>query len=214
VGISDREGRPRIVAMISPGRLGSLTLYTIFVYAAAGGLTFFLLIQLQTVAGYPAWAAGLAVVPATLPILLLSSRSQALAARIGARRQLFAGPLVGVAGLALLVRIGPDSLYWRDVLPGLVVLGVGLAALLPALAGAAGEAYAVQMAAARAGQVLAVAALPMLAGLAGAAYANPAAFHHGYRVALLYSAAALIAAAFTGLIAGTGKRRAPVRSAD
>src|SRR5262249_1170482 len=57
VGISDHEGRPRIVALIPPGAFTPLTFYTLFVYAASGGLVFYVLIQLQTVATYSAWAA-------------------------------------------------------------------------------------------------------------------------------------------------------------
>lgn len=207
VGIADREGRPRIVAMVPPGLLTSLTLYTFLVYAASGGLIFFLLIQLQTVAEYPAWAAGLAILPATAILLALADSSRVLADRIGPRRQLIVGPLVFGAGIVLLYRIGPAAVYWRDVLPGLVVAGFGLAAFLPPLAVATQSAYAVHVAAARAGQLLAVAALPMLAGLAGAAYANPAAFHHGFRVALVGCAGVLVAAALVALGTAVRHRR-------
>jgi MFS family permease len=211
VGISDGEGRPRIVAMVPPGLLSSLTLYTFLVYAALGGLVFFLLIQLQTVAEYPPWAAGLAILPATAILLALAESSRVLAVRLGPGRQLVLGPLVLGAGMLLLYRIGPDAVYWRDVLPGAIVTGFGLAVFLPPLAAAAQPAYAVHVTAARTGQLLAVAVLPMLAGLAGAAYANPAAFHHGFRVALVFGAAVLVAASLVAL-GGAVRRRPPLRS--
>lgn len=190
VGISDREGRPRVIAALPAGSLTALLLYTLLVYAAVGGLIFFLPIHLQTVAGYSALEAGLAVLPATAALALLGSRRV-----LTPRRRLVLGPALTALGTLLLYRVGPEAAYWSDVLPGVVVVGLGLVVFLPTLASATRSAYAVPLAAARTGQLLAVAALPMLAGLAGAAYANPAAFHHGYRVALVWCAVALAIAA-------------------
>ena len=59
-------------------------------------------------------------------MLLFSSRSAALAERIGPRLQLTVGPLLAAAGLLLLMRIGPDASWVRHVLPGAVVFGLGL----------------------------------------------------------------------------------------
>ena len=59
-------------------------------------------------------------------MLLLSARSGALAQRIGPRAQLTAGPLILAAGLLLLTRIGPGASWAPDVLPGAIVLGLGL----------------------------------------------------------------------------------------
>jgi MFS family permease len=202
VGISDREGRPRVIAALPPGAVTTLLLYTLLVYAAVGGLIFFLPIQLQTVAGYSALEAGLAVLPATAAVALLGSRRV-----LSPRRRLILGPVLTALGTLLLYRVGPDAVYWRDVLPGALVVGVGLAAFLPPLASAARTAYAVHLAAARTGQLLAVAALPMVAGLAGAAYANPAAFHHGYRVALAFCAIAFAVATLIPIAVRSAPRR-------
>ncbi|NUT33393.1 MAG: MFS transporter [Hamadaea sp.] len=215
VGISDREGRPRIVAMLPPGLFASraftlLNLYTVVVYAAIAGLTFFLVIQLQTVAGYSALEAGAATVPATLLLLAGSARSGALAARIGPRPQLIAGPLVSALGALALVRVDAEAVYWRDVLPGVLLFGIGLtlhvapltAAVLAAVDDAhAGVASGVNNAAARAAQLLAVAALPLMVGLAGAAYANPDAFTRGYHEALLWCAGGFLAGSLLLIIA-------------
>jgi MFS family permease len=211
VGISDREGRPRVIALIPPGSGAALALYTLLVYAAWGGLVFFLLIQLQAVAEYSALEAGLAVLPAAA--IVLAVRGRALADRIGPRPRLIIGPVLAALGTLLLYRVGPDAIYWRDVLPGTVLTGLGLAAFLPSLGSAARRAYAVHLVAARVGQLLAVAALPMLAGLVGAAYANPAAFHHGYRVALVWCAGLFVTGALTVLFvpisAGPSRPRQP-----
>lgn len=203
VGNSDHEGRPRVIALLPAGSLPALMSYTFLVYAALGGLVFFLLIELQTVAGYTALGAGSAVLPVTAIVVGFAARSAAYAARIGPQRQLVLGPLLATLGTVLLSRIGPEAIYWRDVLPGTVVVGCGLAVFLPPLAWAVRSAYPVQLAAARTGQLLAVAGLPMVAGLAGAAYANPAAFHHGFRVALEWCAGLFLAGALTVLVRRT-----------
>jgi len=213
VGISDREGRPRIVAMLPMSLFHSrtfslLNLYTVAVYGAMGGLLFFLAIQLQTVSGYSALEAGIATLPMTLLLLIGSGRSAELATRIGPRLQLVVGPLLCVAGTLLLLAVDEDTVYWRDVLPGTIVFGLGLTAqvapLTASVLAAVDDAYAgvasgVNNAAARAASLLAVAALPMIVGLAGAAYANPAAFNAGYHEAVLWCAGGLLLGAVFAL---------------
>ena len=51
-------------------------------------------------------------------MLVFSSRSAALAERIGPRLQLTVGPLLAAAGLLLLTRVGRDATWVRHVLPG------------------------------------------------------------------------------------------------
>jgi EmrB/QacA subfamily drug resistance transporter len=215
VGISDPEGRPRIVAMLPPSLFASraftlLNIYTVAIYAAMGGLLFFLVIQLQTVSGYSALAAGIATLPMTLLLLVGSSRSGALATRIGPRLQLVAGPILCAAGTLLLLAVDSETVYWRDVLPGAILFGLGLTTFVAPLTASvlaavddthAGVASGVNNAAARAASLLAVAALPLLVGLAGAAYANPAAFTTGYHEAILWCAGGLLAGAVIVIIA-------------
>ncbi|MFC4129473.1 MFS transporter [Hamadaea flava] len=209
VGISDHEGRPRIVAMMPTSLFGSRTFsllnaYTVVVYGAMGGLLFFLAIQLQTVSGYSALEAGIATLPMTLLLLVGSGRSAALAARIGPRPQLVLGPILCAGGTLLLLAVDENTLYWRDVLPGAIVFGLGLtlqvAPLTASVLAAVDDAYAgiasgINNAAARAASLLAVAGLPMIVGLAGAAYANPEAFNSGYHEALWWCAGGLAAGA-------------------
>ena len=66
-------------------------------------------------------------------MLLLAARGGALAARIGPRIPMTLGPLVMAAGTLLLLRVGPDVSYARDVLPGLTVFGLGLALMVAPL---------------------------------------------------------------------------------
>jgi hypothetical protein len=203
VGIADHEGRPRVIALLPPGSLSVLTLYTFLVYAGLGGLVFFVLIQLQAVAGYSALQAGASALPGTAIVLGFARLSVRRAAQFGPQRQLVLGPLLTTLGTVMLSRIGPEDVYWRDVLPGMVVAGSGLAVFLPALAWTVRSAFPVQLAAGRTGQLLAVAGLPMVAGLAGAAYANPTAFHRGYREAVVWCAGLFVAGALTALVRRT-----------
>ena len=77
---------------------------TLLVYGALGAMLFFLVLQLQVVTGWTPLEAGLATVPLTLVMLLLSSRSGALAARIGPRLPLTVGPVLCGVGHAAAAR--------------------------------------------------------------------------------------------------------------
>jgi EmrB/QacA subfamily drug resistance transporter len=166
---------------------------TFVVYAAIGVVFFLLVIQLQVVSGYGPVAAGTSLLPVTVVMLALSSRSGELAARIGPRLQMTVGPLVCAAGLLLLLRVGRDASYLGDVVPAVLVLGLGLATMVApltatALASApdehAGLASGVNNAVARTGGLVAVAGIPTLAGLDGRVYADPVAFADGFAFAV------------------------------
>ncbi|BCB85716.1 MFS transporter [Phytohabitans suffuscus] len=201
-------------AMLPPSLFASrlfsaLNVYTVAVYAALSGLSFFLVVYLQNVAGFSAVGAGASILPTTLLMLAGSSWSGALAARVGPRPQLTAGPLVAAAGLLLLREVGPDANFWTDVLPGTVVFGAGLtllvAPLTAAVLGAVGDEHAgvasgINNAAARAGGLLAVAALPLLVGLSGTAYEHPGELTAGFRGAMLWCAGLLAAGAVLALL--------------
>ncbi|MCD4523661.1 MFS transporter [Nocardioides sp. cx-173] len=175
---------------------------TLLVYAALGAVLFFLTLQLQTVSGYTALAAGLASLPMTLCMLFLAGKGGELSARIGPRLPMTVGPLVMAGGTLLLLLVDGEGAYWSHVLPGITVFGLGLALMVAPLTATvlaaapdehAGIASGVNNAVARAGSLLAVAALPVAVGLGGEEYADPAAFDAAYRSALPACAALLAA---------------------
>ncbi|MBM4472052.1 MFS transporter [Prescottella equi] len=179
-------------------------LVTLAVYAALGGVFFLLLLQLQIVSGYSPLAAGVASLPITILMLLLSSRAGRWAQIHGPRIPMTVGPLLGAGGLLLMLRIGPGASYPTQVLPAVLVFGLGLSALVAPLTAAvlgsvssdqAGIASGVNNAVARTSQLLAVAALPALAGIGADALADPAAFASGFRVAMLICAGLLLTGA-------------------
>jgi EmrB/QacA subfamily drug resistance transporter len=174
---------------------------TLLVYAALGAVMFFVVLQLQTVSGYTALAAGVSMLPITICMVFLASRGGALGARIGPRLPMTLGPIVMGAGTMLLLSIGVDVDYWRDVLPGVTVFGLGLALMVAPLTATvlaaapdrnAGVASGVSNAVARMGSLLAVAVLPVAVGLSGVEYADPVAFDAGYRSAIIACAGILV----------------------
>jgi Major Facilitator Superfamily len=179
---------------------------TLLAYGAIS--TFFLLIvlQLQVVAGWTPLAAGAAIIPVTVLTLALSARSGALAQRIGPRIQMSVGPALCAGGTALALRIGPGADYLSDVLPAVLLFGLGLATMVAPLTSAAlgsvpaehaGIASGVNNAVARTASLLAIAAIPVLAGLAGDALANPVRFGAGYTTGMGICIALFIAATLT-----------------
>ena len=101
-------------------------LETFSMYAGLSMLFFFLVLYLQQVAGYSGLEAGMASVPVTIVMFVLSSRFGALADRIGPRLLLGAGPLVAACGFALLVRLDSEVDYVTDLLPALLLFALGL----------------------------------------------------------------------------------------
>ncbi|MEU3935075.1 MFS transporter [Streptomyces sp. NPDC029044] len=193
----------------------AVNVVTLCVYAALGGFFFLAALQLQVVVGYSALAAGTALLPTTVLMLLLSARSGELADRIGPRIPLTVGPLLCAAGMLLMLRVGPGASYVADVLPALVVLGLGLVTLVAPLTATvlgsvsvarAGLASGINNAAARAAGLMAVAALPLLAGMGEEAYREPAAFDTAFDKAMGWCAGAMVAGA---VLAAAVVRRPP-----
>jgi EmrB/QacA subfamily drug resistance transporter len=100
---------------------------TFSMYAGLSILLFFLVLFLQQIGGYTPLKSGLATLPSTLILFVLSRRFGALADRFGPRLFMGAGPLVAACGLLLFQRIGVHVHYLADVLPGLLVFALGLA---------------------------------------------------------------------------------------
>jgi EmrB/QacA subfamily drug resistance transporter len=180
-------------------------LMTFGTYGALGAVSFVLVLQLQTSAGYSPLQAGVATLPITVLLAVLSPRIGALSTRIGPRLPLTAGPLLAAAGLLLMLPIDADhNSYVRYVLPGLLVFGLGLATLVAPLtatvmgsapAGEVGIASGVNNAVARTASLLAVAVLPPLAGLHGDAYEFADQMTRGYRIVSLMCVVLLAAGA-------------------
>ena len=99
---------------------------TFSMYAGLSILFFFLILFLQQIGGYTPLRSGLATLPVTVVMFVLSRRFGALADRYGPRLFMGAGPLVAAAGLLLFQRVGVKVGYLSEVLPPLLVFSLGL----------------------------------------------------------------------------------------
>jgi EmrB/QacA subfamily drug resistance transporter len=99
---------------------------TFAMYAGLAILFFFLVLFLQQVGGYTPLKSGLATLPVTVVMFVLSRRFGALADKYGPRLFMGAGPLLAAAGLLLFQRVGVRADYLSEVLPPLIVFSLGL----------------------------------------------------------------------------------------
>ncbi len=201
-----------MLIVVEPGRPGAMVpidlfanrtfaaanLVTFLVYGGMGVVFFLMPIQLQVTAGFTPLRAGAAFLPSTAMMMLLSSKAGDTAQRIGPRIPLTVGPLLIATGLLLFVRVGPDARYLTDVLPAVLVFGLGLAiSVAPVTATAlgsvpshrSGAASGANNAVSRTGQLLTIAAIPPLVGLTGDALSDPVELNAGFRTGMVVGAA-------------------------
>lgn len=101
-------------------------LATAFVYGALSFGPLMVTLYLQQVAGFAATAAGFVFIPSTICMLLLSGYFGGLAGRYGPRFFMAVGPIVASAGFLWMLLMGDHVDYWLNLLPGVLLFGVGL----------------------------------------------------------------------------------------
>ena len=106
---------------------------TLVVYAGLYGAFFFITLFLQQTAGYSPIAAGLATTPVSVIMFVLSPRFGRISTGIGPRVPMSIGPVIGGIGLLLMMRVGSDPNYVTEVLPAILVFGLGLSATVAPL---------------------------------------------------------------------------------
>jgi EmrB/QacA subfamily drug resistance transporter len=180
-----------------------LNLLTFLLYGAFSAAMLLIPYVLITSGGYSPVQAGLAMLP--LPILMtsISPTMGGLAARLGPRIPLTAGPLVVAAGMVASLMMEPDSSYWVGAFPTVLVMAIGMtiavAPLTSSVLGSVEEQHVAMAsgfnsAVARTGGLIATALL-------GAVLAsNGDKLFAGFHVAMLVSAAV---AAVSSLVALT-----------
>ncbi|MFF5082711.1 MFS transporter [Actinoplanes sp. NPDC000266] len=179
----------------------------VLVFATGMGFQFVNALFVQQVMGYDALGTGLAFVPTPIVIGVVSLFVAArLTARFGPRPVLIAGLATLLAGLLLLARVPTQPSYVLDMLPPLIVMGLGIGVTIPsivmlAMAGAApSETGMVSGFSNTAQQAGGAVGLSLLAAVAAAradsaALSSPvAALHAGYTFAFLVAAGFVLAA--------------------
>jgi EmrB/QacA subfamily drug resistance transporter len=186
-------------------------LETLAVYAGLSTLTFFLVLFMQQLAGYTALRSGLALIPITIVMFVLSPRVGRLSMRFGPRLFMGIGPLVGAAGLVLLIRLKPGFDYWVELLPPLLLFSLALSMIVAPLTATvladasesdAGIASGVSNAVSRVAGLLGIAVV-------GAAVGNDAnrLDLSGFRLAMGIAAALVGAGGVIGLLGIRNNRR-------
>ena len=146
---------------------------TIAIYAALSIATFMIIVFLQQTGHYSAIAAGMAFLPVTIIMFLLSPRFGALSGKYGPRLFMGLGPVVAALGFLAFLRVDSSFDYWTQVLPAVLIFGLGLsitvAPLTAAILGAinakqAGIGSAVNNAVARIAGLLGIAAIGLVTG--------------------------------------------------
>jgi MFS transporter, DHA2 family, methylenomycin A resistance protein len=139
------------------------------------GLLFVLTLYLQRVQGRSALEAGLAVIPLFAPLSILAPFAGRLTARVGSKWPMAAGLAISAAGVALLAGVGAHAGF-LTLLPALLLWGIGMGVLTPAVVAAAvgavpgeraGLGSAVNNTARQAGGAIGIAACGALAGTPG-----------------------------------------------
>jgi len=180
-------------------------------WAAAMFAWFFIsALYLQLVLGFDAMRVGLAFLPANLIMAAFSlGLSAKIVMRFGIRTPLVAGLAIGACGLLLFARAPTDGQMLLDVMPGMLLLGLGsgiafnpllLAAMSDVAPSESGLASGVVNTAFMMGGALGLAVLASLAAGRSAALTAggsglPAALNGGYHLAFVIGAVFALAAA-------------------
>lgn len=205
LAIERRSRHPMMpLDMFADGQFSAANGVTFVVYSALGAVFFLLVVYLQNGLGYSALQAGLALLPVTALMLVLSPRAGDLAQRRGARKLLTAGAVLIAGGMALMAAIRPGDGYAAAVLPAVVVFGLGLSATVAPVTSAvlaaaddrrSGVASGINNAVARTAQLAAVAVVPWVAGLRGDDIHQRGPLAEGFPRAMLAMAAVALAGA-------------------
>jgi Na+/melibiose symporter-like transporter len=188
---------------------------------AVFGMIFILTLYMQQVLAYSPLETGLAWLAMSLTALVSSIIASGLVTRVGTRLPLAVGLVIAGAGLLLLAQIPADGAYVADLLPGLLVTGLGLGTAFVSLSiGAlegvserdAGLASGLVNTTQQVGGALGVAVLSTLAlsrsdDLLADGTAAPVALTEGFQIALIAAAGFAIAGALAVLALVRGRRR-------
>jgi predicted MFS family arabinose efflux permease len=156
------------------------------------GVFFFISLYMQNVLGYSAVRAGIAFLPMTVLIILVAPLAGKTSDRIGSRGLMTAGMILVAGQLLIFSRLGADSSFF-DLLPGLIIGGVGMSLTMTPSAAAAtrsvpvdksGVGAAVLNSARQVGGTMGVALMGAIMAAQVGGERTPQAFMNGFQTAL------------------------------
>jgi len=182
-------------------------------FAGFLAMFFFLTLYMQSVLGYSSIETGLAYLPVCFVIGISAGISSQLISKVGTRPLVVGGALVTAVGVGLFSRIPVDGSYVADLLPGMIIMSLGIGAVFVAVINAAnagvpshqaGLAAALLNSSQQVGGALGLAVLSAIAtsrtnSLLEAHAAPPDAMVEGFQRGLLVGAIFLAAGAVIGL---------------
>ncbi len=191
--------------------LGAVVVALIITFAMMG-VFFFLALYMQNILGYSPLEAGIRFLPSTLMIVGVAPISGRLADRYGPRWLIAGGLLLLTASLLTFTQIAVDSTY-LDLLPGFMLLGIGIALTMSPMTSAAMNAVPVQKAGVASGVLsmfrmiggsLGIAITgAIFQGVVGSSFetASPQQFVDGLSTAMAVSAGVTFVGVFVGAFA-------------
>jgi predicted MFS family arabinose efflux permease len=189
---------------------------------------FFVTLYMQNVLGYSPIQTGVAYLPVCFGVIIAAGVTSQLLGRTGTRPVIVTGALIAAGGVYALSRIPVHGSYASDLLPGLVIMSIGLGAVFVGVTTAAnagvpedkaGLAAALLNASQQLGGALGLAIFSAIATsrtnhLLATGTSSPEALTSGFHRALLVSSIFLLAAAVIGLrvanTRGEAQQPAPV----
>jgi predicted MFS family arabinose efflux permease len=189
-----------------------LTLLTLTVYGALGSLFVLIPYFLIEAAHYSGIGAGAALLPLPLVLSVASPLLGSLAARIGPKLPLTAGPLIIAAGFLLALRIDASANYWTQVIPAILVIAIGMSGVVAPLTDAVltsadarhtGSASGFNSAVARTGGLIGTALLGSVFAAEGPQLVS------AFLIVMLVGAVACIAASASALLIKDAAARTP-----
>ena len=127
VVIERRSAEPLVrLSIFRAPTIRSANVVMLFVASGIFAMFFFNTLYIQRVLGFSPIQAGLAFLPFTVGIIIGAGLAQRFVPRLGAREVPLIGMAMAVAGLLLYLRLQPDGSYVTDLLPGMILVSIGM----------------------------------------------------------------------------------------
>jgi EmrB/QacA subfamily drug resistance transporter len=222
VWIERRNANPLVPLRIFSNRsLAASDATMLLVAAALFGVFFFCTLYLQQVLGYNALKTGVAYLPLSISLIVASGLASRVVDRLTPKPVLVGGLLIATVGFALFTRLDAEGDYAGQVLPAMIVIGVGvgmsfvpitIAATTGVAAGDSGLASGLLNTTQQVGGSLGLAVLSAVSTSRSTSALDdgsplPVALTHGFTGAFTVSAILCAVAAVVAMLVIPGRRR-------